>query len=187
MGLKEKINLDTKEKIIEKYIELVLKTKDANISVTEICEKAEVSRKSFYRYFQDRYSLVETIFIREIEGPMRAEINMGMGYEEITTAIYRNFLSKKDFFMIAMKEEGKNTLFDDIISRIQKLNMEIFNIGLENSTTIEYLSYKYAATQAMLLKKWMVDGMKESPEFMTKVYWKDLDDFIYDFIKFKKL
>ncbi len=165
------------EKIINEYIGLVLEKKNAAVSVSEICAKAGISRKTFYHYFQDRYSLVEAIFIREIEKPIKLGINMFMTSDEITTTMYRNFLKRKDFFMVAMKEEGKNTLFEDIILRIQSLNMEIFDPVIENKTKLEYLSYELAASNAMLLKKWMRGGMKESPEFMAEICSTNIRDF----------
>ena len=57
----------------------------------------------------------------------------------------------------------------------------VFNIIfcdiIENKTELEYLSYKFASLQAMLLKKWMKNGMKESPEFMTQMYLVSIEDY----------
>ena len=61
--------MNSKEKIIEKYIELVLKKRTPDVSVTELCEETGISRNTFYHYFQDRYAVVEAIFINETEEP----------------------------------------------------------------------------------------------------------------------
>ena len=96
--------------------------------------------------------------------------------------MYRNFLKKKDFYMIVMREEGRNTLFENIIARIQKFNVPIYEKVESDKRRVEYLSYKYSSTQAMLIKKWMSDGMKESPEFMADIYFSEL----HDYFNFKK-
>ena len=86
--------METKDKIVEKYIELVLKRKTADISVTEICKEAEISRKTFYNYFKDRLEVVEAVFIDDIEKPMRYGFEISMDPETITTIMYKNFLKK---------------------------------------------------------------------------------------------
>ena len=174
--------MNSKEKIIEKYIELVLKKRTPDISVTELCEETGISRNTFYHYFQDRYSVVEAIFINDIEDPMKMGFEMDIHFETVTSIMYRNFLKKKDFYMIVMREEGRNTLFENIIARIQKFNIPIYEKVESDKKRVEYLSYKYSSTQAMLIKKWMSDGMKESPEFMAGIYFSEL----HDYFNFKK-
>ena len=154
--------MNSKEKIIEKYIDLVLKKKSPDISVTELCEKTGISRNTFYHYFQDRYAVVEAIFINDVEEPMKMGFEMKIHSETVTSIMYRNFLRKKEFYMIVMREEGRNTLFENVT---------------EDKRRAEYLSYKYSSTQAMLIKKWMSDGMKETPEFMADIYFSELHDY----------
>ncbi|MBE6649662.1 MAG: TetR/AcrR family transcriptional regulator, partial [Ruminococcaceae bacterium] len=86
--------MNSKEKIIEKYIELVLKKRTPDISVTELCEETGISRNTFYHYFQDRYSVVEAIFINDIEDPMKMGFEMEIHSEIVTSIMYRNFLKK---------------------------------------------------------------------------------------------
>ena len=38
----------------------------------------------------------------------------------------------------------------------------------------EYYAYKYAAMQAMLLKKWLNEGMIVEPRKMTEYFLKDI-------------
>jgi len=168
--------MGTKDRIIEKYIDLVLRRKTADISVTEICKETGISRKTFYSYFKDRLEVVESIFIDEIEKPMRYGFEISIDPEIVTTIMYRNFKKKKDFYIIAMKEEGKNTLFEDIIIRIQEFNIPVFQNKLSDSVDVEYLSYKFSATQAFMIKKWILGGMKESPERMAKLYYTNIVD-----------
>ena len=63
--------MNTKEKIIKKYTELVLKKRTPDISVTELCGEIGICRKTFYRHFRDRYAITEEMFINDIEIPLR--------------------------------------------------------------------------------------------------------------------
>ena len=166
--------MNSKEKIIEKYIGLVLKRKTADIPVTEICEEVGICRKTFYRHFRDRYAIIEDIFVNDIEVPLRVSLRINAGNDYYVQMIYQSFLEKKEFYIIAIKEEGNNSLFENIISRLVELNHEeLPQIGW-SGTELEYLSYKFASTQAFLLRKWIRGGMKESPEFMSKIYLTNL-------------
>ena len=169
--------MNSKEKIIEKYIELVLKKRTPEISVTELCEESGISRNTFYHYFQDRYAVVEAIFINEIEEPMKLGFEMEIHSTTVISIMYRNFLKKKDFYIIVMREEGRNTLFENIISRIQKFSQPFFDEVISDKTKAEYIAHKFSATQAFLIKKWMSGGMKESPEFMADIYFSELHDY----------
>ena len=168
--------MKTKEKIFEAYIELVLKKKNANIPVTEICEKVGICRKTFYRYFRDRYAIIEDLFIDDIETPLKISLRIHTSNEYYVQMIYQSFLAKRDFYLIAIKEEGNNSLFENIISRLIELNLETLPLAGFTGTELEYLSFKFSSTQALLLKKWILGGMKESPEFMAKIYLTSLPD-----------
>ncbi len=168
--------MNSKEKIIEKYIELVLKKRTPDISVTEICEETGICRKTFYRHFRDRYAIIEDIFVNDIEVPLRMCLRINAGNDYYVQMIYQSFLTKKDFYIIAIREEGNNSLFENIISKLMVLNYEeLPQIGW-NGAELEYLSYKFATTQAFLLRKWIRGGMKESPEFMARIYLTGLPD-----------
>lgn len=168
--------MNTKEKIFGAYIELVLKRKNANIPVTEICEKVGICRKTFYRYFRDRYAIIEDLFIDDIEMPLKISLRIHTSNEYYVQMIYQSFLAKKDFYLIAIKEEGNNSLFENIISRLIELNLETLPMAGFSGAELEYLSFKFSSTQALLLKKWILGGMKESPEFMAKIYLTSLPD-----------
>lgn len=57
--------MKSKEIIIETYKELVSNNKTTKITVKEICEKAQISRTTFYKYFKDPYHIMETILVDE--------------------------------------------------------------------------------------------------------------------------
>ncbi len=67
----------TRKLLREALIALIEERSFDGITVGEIAERAMVSRTAFYRYYQDKYDLVEQIFeemvatvVREI-GPLR--------------------------------------------------------------------------------------------------------------------
>ena len=93
-----------------------------------------------------------------------------MTTEMFITEIYKAFFKNKNFFIVAIKDDEQNSLFDTIIERNQIVFSYLYKDIIQNQIKLDYLSYKYASTQVMLLKKWLNNGMVESPEFMTEVY-----------------
>ena len=162
--------MNTKEKIIKKYTELVLKKRTPDISVTELCGEIGICRKTFYRHFRDRYAITEEMFINDIEIPLRTCLRIDAKNSYYTQMIYQSFLEKKEFYCIVIKESGNNSLFENITERLVILNKETLPFYGYSNDELEYLSYKFSATQAFLIRKWMLGGMKESPEFMAKIY-----------------
>ena len=169
--------MNAKEKIEKGFIELSKIRNTTNITVVDICDHLKISRKTFYNYFPDRQAITEKIFIDRVEKTIHDCLKYGINTKNFMTAIYNSYLEEKDFFAIAIQENGQNSLFDTIISRMEIVFNIIFRDIIENKTELEYLSYKFASLQAMLLKKWMKNGMKESPEFMTQMYLVSIEDY----------
>lgn len=70
-------------------------------------------------------------------------------------------------------EEGKNSLFDTLISRLQVLNHQYDRESDKQDLTKEereYLNDRFSAELALVIRKWINEGMKESSDFMAKIY-----------------
>lgn len=55
-------NLTTERAILESTKDLMRQKTIDKISVTDICDHAGVSRRNFYRYFVDKYKVIDTIY-----------------------------------------------------------------------------------------------------------------------------
>lgn len=158
------------EKIKKAFISLVIENQSIKIPVKDIVSRAKISRRSFYNYYPDRQAITEDIYIDTIERTIKTCFDKKLTTEIFVTKIYQAFLDNKDFFIIAIKENNQNSLFETIIERNKIVFIHLFKDVIEDQNKLEYLSYKYAATQVMLLKKWLMNGMIESPSFMTEIY-----------------
>ena len=161
--------METKQKIIDTYKILVRENKTADISVAEICRRTEISRKTFYNYFKDRYELLEKIMFDEIEKPLLQGIKQGFTYNETIYLVFENLLLEKDFYKIALMEDCQNSLFDSLTECLSKIITQCNDRTGFTEEEIEFINYKYAALMVMLIRKWIKCGMKQSPEFMRNV------------------
>lgn len=168
--------MNTKDAVIQSYMDLVIQKNTTDVKVADICHNANISRKTFYNYFADKQEILECIFCEEIEKTMINGLQYQVDEKKEVIATYKKFLKHKDFFMIAMKSEGQNSLFDIIITHCSKLCRNLYDPYIEDKKKLDYLSYKYATSSAMLLKKWMHEGMEESAEFLAEIYLSSIQD-----------
>ena len=109
--------MNSKSKITDSYINLVLQNKSANVTVKDICEAAGVSRKTFYNYFSDSHQIIEHFFCDKIEKTITDCLKYKLTTNEFLLNVYNSFMNDKDFFTIAIKENGQNSLLDIMIDR----------------------------------------------------------------------
>ncbi|MGN0628760.1 MAG: TetR/AcrR family transcriptional regulator C-terminal domain-containing protein [Oscillospiraceae bacterium] len=161
--------MDTKKLIIDNYKELVHIRKTADISVSEICRSADISRKTFYNHFSDRYDLLKYIMLEEIEKPLCLALKRRFSNYDAMHMIFENLLLEKDFYKIAIMENCQNSLFDSLIECLSGvISANDIKPGLTKRET-EYIDYKFAAEIVLMIRKWMSEGMNESPDFMSKI------------------
>ena len=96
----------TKRSIKRALIELLKTAPFEKITVTEICRTAEVSRITFYTYYEDKYALVDEVFIddmAEAEATYRA-LQQENNPVKIPAQSYRNLLTC--IFSVFEKKDG---------------------------------------------------------------------------------
>lgn len=98
----------TKKALAAAMKELMLEKSFSKISVSDICGKCSMNRKSFYYHFQDKYDLVNWIF--DVEFISIARKN---SYENAGDAFYdllRYFYENRVFYKKALSVTGQNSL-----------------------------------------------------------------------------
>lgn len=164
--------MNKRDTIVETYKQMVIDQKTAEIPVSEICREAGISRKTFYYHFQDRYEVIEHILVTDIETPILKALKLGYWHYEVVKLIFENLLLDQDFYKIAILENSQNSLFETLISRLQAINAKYDREEDKKDCTpkeVEYLNYRFAVEMALMIKKWMLEGMVETPDFMSKV------------------
>lgn len=107
---------------------LMKKKPFSKISVTDICKQCDVSRKSFYYHFKDKYDLVDWIFYTYCGFSLEAEniSDFWMFYKKLTTYIYNN----KEYYVEVCKVEGafsfRNTLSSFLIRNFEPYTHHYF-------------------------------------------------------------
>lgn len=151
----------TKKNIQATVLSLLQHKKIDAITVTEVCRIAQVNRTTFYRYYDDIYMCVdkiETEFLSSVNIPQDVSpIQVAKG---LLSGFYENPQISNLVFV-----EGKTKLLEKIQQSIEH--------PVKQSTIFN----KYQETYIMsgvqgILKQWVTNGMKETPDELTMIIFK---------------
>lgn len=158
-GVKNNRRARVTQQTIQATVLSLLESKPINaISVTEVCAQAEINRTTFYRYYTDIYDCVASIekaFVAALDA--QAHETPVEALENLLTAFYRDKTLSNLVFV-----EGKTKLLE----RMQVLMREN---GPEPPDINDYQGAYVSAGLQNILKKWVKDGMSETPQQLTQI------------------
>lgn len=174
--------MDAVDAIETSFKELLKEKPYAKISVSELCERAGVSRKTFYVRFRDKEAIVEDLFDRHVIAPLRslntvlskdrARLFDRLFYEKMYEAIYE----EREYYiaLIGPMRGVDDTFIRVLTNAIYDFNMDLIpRISVIGGTwQADYVAYFFASSQAMLMQKWISDKMAVSPQDLAELYGK---------------
>ena len=154
---------DSQEKIEKTFLQLIQKKNITEISVSTICEIAKLNRSTFYANYIYVYDLVEKVKNRMADEFAEFQISNSSqqnpnGYLNMFNHIKENPIFYKTYFKLE----------DISISPITQYNTEMAKTFYNN----EYIDYHiefFRAGLNAIIKKWLNNNCKESPEEMVKI------------------
>ena len=154
---------ESQAKIEKIFLQLIQRKNISEISVSTICEKAGLNRSTFYANYIDVYDLVEKVKNRmaeefaEFQTSNHSEQNPN-GYLSMFQHIKENQIFYNTYFKLE----------DISISPITEYHMELAEKYYNN----EYIDYHiefFRAGLNAIIKKWLNNNCKESPEEMSNI------------------
>lgn len=177
---------------IERAFKAALVTKPySKITVSEICVQADVSRKTFYALFRDKEAIVESLFDQHVVNPLRnLQHTLVMDdrllmQDAFTVRIYESLYKEKPYYtdLVGPMRGRDDTFLRVVTNAIYELNMKHIEVmvKMHEGWKRDYAAYFFASSQAMLMQKWISDGMTIPPKELAKLYnsftmpfWKNL-------------
>ncbi|MGM9858730.1 MAG: TetR/AcrR family transcriptional regulator [Bacilli bacterium] len=160
--------MDNFNTIIDAYKDLVLQKKSADISIRDICDRAGLSRKTFYNYFLNRFDLLKKILLEEIEVPLRLALESSLSNSDALKIMLTNFLIRKDFYIIVFQEKCQNSVFESLVESLSRI-ISMFPKPRLTENEKEYVDYRFTVEIVYVIKKWIENGMLESPDTIAKI------------------
>lgn len=170
MGIKEDARvIRTKQNLLTAFKELLAEKQFEEISVNEICVRAEVRRATFYKHFVDKYD-----FLKYTVGSLRRDFDKTLPQSKrpnATSEYYTDYVRAIVDFLITNESMIKNAfeseVFPRLIEVIREQNYEDTKIRLENSVdegmvlpaSVEVTAHMITGAVANMLIVWWQGGM----------------------------
>ena len=143
----------------------LMETEDfEKISVSDICERCHMNRKSFYYHFKDKYDLAnwifDTDFIHLSQQHSLDIMNMSYSYEERWNGLLvvcKYFYENRNFYRKILRVEGQNSFssyFRDFMYPI----MEHRILALVGSAEVPQMVLDFVVDGLMcVIERWLMD------------------------------
>ena len=151
----------------EQYRRMICEMPLGKITVSALCERVGVSRKTFYAYFSDLEDVLDKILFDDITEPLSKvyPLLLSMG-EEVSAPLlnelsYKGILAHRDFYThIVTRNEER--IFVRSLQRCLREAQDFANdvLGATHDERYEYASRFLAAGQAAIILTWIRDGLK---------------------------
>lgn len=153
-----------RKSLIEAFLELLETKRFSQITVSELAERAGVSRESYYRNYNSMEAIVDSIFERiHAEAIAKAEAQQitSFGYDLVLVIL--EVLHKHRIEIVTLNENGfvgeNLMIINDYLERIS---------GTMPCSSIErYLPSLFAGSLYSVVLQWLQDGARESCEEMA--------------------
>jgi AcrR family transcriptional regulator len=176
----------TRSILREALIDLIDEKGFDAVTVRDIAERAMVNRATFYRHYQDKYALVESIFQDAVEtlisesGPPAQDIEtfikLDSTFESGWAKLFEHFARYARLYRAMLGSRGSN-LFT---AHLTNLMSELYKKRIQESSLItqlmsskkieippEVIGSWFVGWLISALTWWLENGMKYSPEQMA--------------------
>lgn len=167
------------QKLIRKaFLQLIAEKEYHQITVTDIIQKADYNRATFYRHYHDKDDLVTEIIDRQIDlfidafiYPYRYEEVIDIGnIRKDQIVLFDHILEHKDFYSLWNRLKtvpGFAPKYTNCINVIFKEKIVVTR-SLEKGVDKELYTQFYAFGLAGIIFSWIGNGFQQSPDYMAE-------------------
>lgn len=168
-------------RMIEEALFLIMQKKPyAEISVSEITRKADLSRRTFYRLYHEKDEVLHCYFDRLCqEYCNQASTLEEYNISQVTQEYFAFWYQYKENLLL-MHRRGLDEMLYYEISQASRTVVKS-RIGREeekNEEEVAYFADYSTGGFSMLLQRWIMEGMKEPPEQYAQAVSRSLLKFI---------
>lgn len=148
--------------ITEAMVELLKEKEMSNISISELCDKAQIGRTSFYRNFESKEEIIEFIIERKIdEWDSSRDKESEEGISQFFGQLTGHLKVNEELYLLLEKRELLHLLLNVLLKKTGPTN-EDSNVWAYTKAFITYGTFGW-------LQTWISRGMQESAEEMTQM------------------
>lgn len=154
------------KKALASAMKELMKTKPfSKISVGDICEACDMSRKSFYYHFHDKYELVNWIFYVEFFGKMHEKEDATA--EEQIFMLCKYLEENREFYINALKVKGRDSFRDYFRELLEPVAASYIDKQFKHGEESEFMARFFLDALLASVQHWLNDMPDTSAERYT--------------------
>lgn len=167
----------TKKALAASLKELMTEQSFEKINVTQICERCDMNRKSFYYHFKDKYDLINWIFDTEFMALVKDE-DLHADYGKHWALVEKAcdyFYENHAFYRKALQIKGQNSFSDHFREYIRPLLQNRLSYIFGQGNVDEFVLGFFADAVLCAMERWLLArNCIPSREFVERI--KDLTE-----------
>jgi len=169
----------SQEKIEKTFLQLIQTKEIENISISDICKISKLNRSTFYSNYIDIYDLVEKVKDRMADEFASMYVddvdnfthdNYSYNYLKMFQHIKENQIFYKTYFKL------ESSTF---VSPVKKFNVDLAQ-KFYNNKHIDYHIEFFRAGLNAIIKKWLNNNCKETPEEIAEIITSEYENKNFD-------
>lgn len=173
-------SLITKKAIAAGFKEIMKKKSLEKITIADITKQCGLNRQTFYYHFQDKYELVDWIYYNDVISTVLYD---ELTYDNWSDSIQRVLTIMKDesyFYENALNSDSSESFQNYIFAVIKEIFCSVMDRITEDKKIDEddkkFISEFFTIGMVGVIVRWAKNGMRESPESITR----HLRNLVYD-------
>lgn len=142
------------------------------IQISQICERCDMNRKSFYYHFKDKYDLVNWIFDTEFLSFAMESSKYLPSHDrwELIEQACEHFYANRTFYSKALMIKGQNSFSDHLREYLFPLIKIRITQLLGNNAANEFTINFFADAVLCAIERWLFDKKCMTPEeFVARI------------------
>ena len=153
---------NTKQILAQSLKTLMSRQPFSKISVGDICIQCNMSRKSFYYHFQDKYDLMNWIFFTEFIGNIHLS-DQPDGWQ-LLQDICEYFYREQVFYRNALSVDGQNSFQEYFLETIEPFILALVSDLFTENDEVQFYVTFYTDALLSALIRWLNEGAQLSPD-----------------------
>ena len=177
--------LNTKKKLTNTIIVLLNDKELKDITVLELCKKANINRTTFYKYYTDIDGLINKIEDSLMNDLKKYIPDIKRNYLiSFTSKIIETIAERKEVYTRLLGENGDHTFLRRILRLVYNESIEEWQKLLKKSSREDLDNiYSFIVDGTIgIIKRWIKNGCQEEPNsialFINKICMSGLSSFI---------
>ena len=175
--------IDVKETLANALLELSKQKSIEKITITDIVNQCNTSRRTFYNHFIDKYDLIGWIYTNRVDKILSCYKKTDT-WKQCLINTYQALYDNSGYFLRVIDQEGQNSFYRQFIIHTYEYMSGIILSCVQLDELPEELDYALTAHvygQVNCAFKWLREGMIISPVQMAQYNIENMPDQIKRF------